>query len=197
MDTRFPLVASHNWLDFSIGFNSMSLLLIRITHRTLIDEAQANGSGRKPASYNGCYSIRLSTGIMDTEGVVGQFVSLERLFLCSNAVGLIYGALPDCSTCPSFLAGTSRNSPSSSRYGMGIRPCFVALLRFVSCVPCYSCLLTLVVAGQNSLSSGLPSNSQQNTDKPHRKVCERPRIISWYIEDGSFISRALEAGSDR
>ncbi|KAL1879269.1 hypothetical protein Daus18300_001848 [Diaporthe australafricana] len=66
-------VASYDWLDFSIGSDSMCLLLIMVTHRTLTDEAQANGSGRKPASNNGCYSIRPSTGIMDTEGVVGQF----------------------------------------------------------------------------------------------------------------------------
>lgn len=33
----------------------------------------ANGSGRKPAQYNGCFSIRPSTGVMDTDGVVGQF----------------------------------------------------------------------------------------------------------------------------
>lgn len=66
-------VASYDWLDFSIGSESMCFLLIKCRHRMLTDEVQANGSGRKPASYNGCYSIRPSTGIMDTKGVVGQF----------------------------------------------------------------------------------------------------------------------------
>lgn len=33
----------------------------------------ANGSGRKPADYNGVFSIRPSTGIIDTDGVVGHF----------------------------------------------------------------------------------------------------------------------------
>ncbi|KAK4145056.1 amidase [Dichotomopilus funicola] len=47
-------VASYDWLDFSIG-------------------SDTNGSGRKPAHYNGCFSIRPSTGIMNTAGVIGQF----------------------------------------------------------------------------------------------------------------------------
>ena len=47
-------IASYDWLDFSIG-------------------SDTNGSGRKPAQYNGCYSISPTYGIMDTTGVVGQF----------------------------------------------------------------------------------------------------------------------------
>ncbi|KAI4633339.1 uncharacterized protein J4E92_008496 [Alternaria infectoria] len=47
-------IASYDWLDFSLG-------------------SDTNGSGRKPASYNGCFSIRPSTGILSTNGVIGQF----------------------------------------------------------------------------------------------------------------------------
>ncbi|KAG9251982.1 amidase [Emericellopsis atlantica] len=46
-------VGSYNWLDFSIG-------------------SDTNGSVRKPAHYNGCHTIRPTTGIMNNEGVVGQ-----------------------------------------------------------------------------------------------------------------------------
>lgn len=68
-------VASYDWLDFSIGSDSTHFLFLAIKCTDLMraNKAPANGSGRKPASYNGCYSIRPSTGIMDTEGVVGQF----------------------------------------------------------------------------------------------------------------------------
>jgi hypothetical protein len=41
--------------------------------RNTTDAGAANGSGRKPAHYNGCFSIRPSTGIMNTDGVIGQF----------------------------------------------------------------------------------------------------------------------------
>ncbi|PVH72140.1 amidase [Cadophora sp. DSE1049] len=47
-------IASYDWLDFSLG-------------------SDTNGSNRKPASYNGTFSIRPSTGILDTDGVVGVF----------------------------------------------------------------------------------------------------------------------------
>ncbi|KAI1058905.1 hypothetical protein LB507_004038 [Fusarium sp. FIESC RH6] len=47
-------VASYEWLDYSFG-------------------SDTNGSGRKPAHYNGCFSIRPTTGITDTAGVIGQF----------------------------------------------------------------------------------------------------------------------------
>jgi Asp-tRNA(Asn)/Glu-tRNA(Gln) amidotransferase A subunit family amidase len=40
---------------------------------TSADLISANGSGRKPVHYNGCFSIRPSTGIKNTEGVIGQF----------------------------------------------------------------------------------------------------------------------------
>ncbi|KAJ5715484.1 amidase [Penicillium malachiteum] len=51
-------IGSYNWLNFSIG-------------------SDTNGSGRKPAQYNGCFSIRPSTGIMNTEGVVGTFPQFD------------------------------------------------------------------------------------------------------------------------
>lgn len=51
-------IASYEWLDFSVG-------------------SDTNGSGRKPASYNGCFSIRPSTGIMNTDGVVGYFPEFD------------------------------------------------------------------------------------------------------------------------
>lgn len=39
----------------------------------------ANGSGRKPAHYNGCFSIRPSTGIMNTDGPSGNSRSRKSL----------------------------------------------------------------------------------------------------------------------
>ncbi|OQD66177.1 hypothetical protein PENPOL_c005G02364 [Penicillium polonicum] len=51
-------IGSYDWLDFSLG-------------------SDTNGSGRKPASYNGCFSIRPSTGIMNNEGVVGYFPQFD------------------------------------------------------------------------------------------------------------------------
>ncbi|KAF4764335.1 hypothetical protein HAV15_000346 [Penicillium sp. str.  len=47
-------IGSYAWLDFSLG-------------------SDTNGSGRKPASFNGCFSIRPSTGITNNEGVVAYF----------------------------------------------------------------------------------------------------------------------------
>uniref|UniRef100_A0A8H7N2M7 Amidase domain-containing protein n=1 Tax=Bionectria ochroleuca TaxID=29856 RepID=A0A8H7N2M7_BIOOC len=47
-------IGSYDWLDLSLG-------------------SDTNGSVRKPAHYNGCHTIRPTTGIMNTEGVVGQF----------------------------------------------------------------------------------------------------------------------------
>jgi hypothetical protein len=41
---------------------------------TSADFISASGSGREPAHYNGCFSIRPSIGIMNTEGVICQFV---------------------------------------------------------------------------------------------------------------------------
>lgn len=64
-------VGSYDWLDFSIG--SDSSYPKAAAQETLIDFISANGSGRKPAHYNGCFSIRPSTGILNTEGVIGQF----------------------------------------------------------------------------------------------------------------------------
>ncbi|KAJ5093003.1 amidase [Penicillium angulare] len=51
-------IGSYDWLDFSLG-------------------SDTNGSGRKPAQYNGCFSIRPSTGIMNTDGVVGHFPQFD------------------------------------------------------------------------------------------------------------------------
>ncbi|KAI1819342.1 amidase [Xylaria intraflava] len=51
-------IASYNWLDLSLG-------------------SDTNGSVRKPAHYNGCHTIRPSTGIMNTEGVVGFFPEFD------------------------------------------------------------------------------------------------------------------------
>ncbi|KAF2753095.1 amidase [Pseudovirgaria hyperparasitica] len=51
-------IGSYDWLDFSLG-------------------SDTNGSGRKPAHYNGCFSIRPSTGIMNTNGVIGQFSKFD------------------------------------------------------------------------------------------------------------------------
>lgn len=65
-------IASYDWLDFSLGSDSMCTRHIGTTKLLLI-WFLANGSGRKPASYNGCFSIRPSTGIMNTDGVVAFF----------------------------------------------------------------------------------------------------------------------------
>jgi Asp-tRNA(Asn)/Glu-tRNA(Gln) amidotransferase A subunit family amidase len=64
-------IGSYDWLDFSLG--SDSLYPENAKYATSTDMILANGSGRKPASYNGCFSIRPSTGIVNTEGVVGYF----------------------------------------------------------------------------------------------------------------------------
>ncbi|KAJ2980269.1 hypothetical protein NQ176_g2746 [Zarea fungicola] len=72
-------IASYDWLDFSIG-------------------SDTNGSGRKPASYNGCFSIRPSTGIMKTDGVVGYFPQFDmpvffgrHIFRFPDFISLWYG----------------------------------------------------------------------------------------------------------
>lgn len=64
-------VGSYDWLDFSIGTDSSYLKAAEQEVPT--DLKSANGSGRLPAHYNGCFSIRPSTGIMSTDGVIGQF----------------------------------------------------------------------------------------------------------------------------
>ncbi|OHE97502.1 glutamyl-tRNA(Gln) amidotransferase [Colletotrichum orchidophilum] len=51
-------ISSYDWLDFSIG-------------------SDTNGSCRKPASYNGCFSIRPTTGIMNVDGVVAFFPEFD------------------------------------------------------------------------------------------------------------------------
>jgi hypothetical protein len=63
-------------LDRTIGLTSLwgltvSLQRLSVGHITNLQPA--NGSGRKPASYNGCFGIRPSTGIMNTDGVIGKF----------------------------------------------------------------------------------------------------------------------------
>ncbi|KAI1411459.1 amidase [Hypoxylon sp. FL1857] len=75
-------IASYDWLDFSVG-------------------SDTNGSGRKPASYNGCFSIRPSTGIMDTSGVVGQFPQFDMpvffgrdISRFSKFISVWYGSSP-------------------------------------------------------------------------------------------------------
>ncbi|KAI5919671.1 amidase signature domain-containing protein [Camillea tinctor] len=45
-------IGSYDWLDLCLG-------------------SDTNGSVRKPAHYNGCHTIRPTTGIMNTDGVVG------------------------------------------------------------------------------------------------------------------------------
>ncbi|KAI0189043.1 amidase [Astrocystis sublimbata] len=47
-------IGSYDWLDFTLG-------------------SDTNGSVRKPAHYNGCFSVRPSMDIMNTDGVLGQF----------------------------------------------------------------------------------------------------------------------------
>ncbi|XXG98978.1 hypothetical protein Hte_005311, partial [Hypoxylon texense] len=51
-------IASYDWLDLSLG-------------------SDTNGSVRKPAHYNGCHTIRPTTGIMNTDGVVGFFPEFD------------------------------------------------------------------------------------------------------------------------
>ncbi|EEQ86219.2 amidase [Blastomyces dermatitidis ER-3] len=76
-------IGSYEWLDFSLG-------------------SDTNGSGRKPAQYNGCFSIRPSTGIMNTDGVVGQFPKFDMpvffgrdLSRFSDFISVWYGDSPD------------------------------------------------------------------------------------------------------
>ncbi|KAL8657487.1 MAG: hypothetical protein Q9226_001863 [Calogaya cf. arnoldii] len=64
-------IGSYDWLDFSIG-------------------SDTNGSGRKPASYNGCFSIRPSTGIMNTDGVIGQFPWVSSNFIPETPIKVLY-----------------------------------------------------------------------------------------------------------
>jgi Asp-tRNA(Asn)/Glu-tRNA(Gln) amidotransferase A subunit family amidase len=67
-------IGSYDWLDLSLGSDSKSSsrrFATAPTSNVLIN--LANGSVRKPAHYNGCHTIRPTTGIMNTEGVVGQF----------------------------------------------------------------------------------------------------------------------------
>ncbi|KAF2653457.1 amidase [Lophiostoma macrostomum CBS 122681] len=75
-------ISSYDWLDFSIG-------------------SDTNGSGRKPASYNGCFSIRPSTGIMDTNGVVAFFPEFD--------MPVFFGR--DISKFPHFISAWYGESP--------------------------------------------------------------------------------------
>lgn len=54
------------------------------------DLIPANGSGRKPASYNGCFSVRPSTGIMNTDGVIGQFAWVTSKFFSEVNTKLVW-----------------------------------------------------------------------------------------------------------
>ncbi|KAI1150033.1 amidase [Nemania diffusa] len=47
-------IGAYDWLDFTLG-------------------SDTNGSVRKPAHYNGCFAIRPTMDIMNTDGVIGQF----------------------------------------------------------------------------------------------------------------------------
>ena len=62
-------ISSYDWLDFSLGSDSLDPN--NICCATSANLILANGSGRKPASNNGCFSIRPSTGVLNTKGVVG------------------------------------------------------------------------------------------------------------------------------
>ncbi|KAK2591957.1 hypothetical protein QQS21_010363, partial [Conoideocrella luteorostrata] len=63
-------IGSYDWLDFSLG-------------------SDTNGSGRKPASYNGCFSIRPSTGILNTKGVVGFFPQFDMPVFFGRAISKV------------------------------------------------------------------------------------------------------------
>ncbi|KFA55966.1 hypothetical protein S40293_04009 [Stachybotrys chartarum IBT 40293] len=64
-------VASYEWLDYSFGSDgSYTIPPMKVPGYWSL---HADGSGRKPAHYNGGFSIRPTTGILDTTGVVGQF----------------------------------------------------------------------------------------------------------------------------
>lgn len=120
-------VGSYDWLNFSVG--SDSSYPKAAAQETLIDFISANGSGRKPAHYNGCFSIRPSTGIMNTEGghrsisVRTPLQSLPRE-RCQLRV-FHSGSL----TCPCSLGGISLGSPSSFRCGMEPLRYFALLIR--------------------------------------------------------------------
>ncbi|KAL2070236.1 hypothetical protein VTL71DRAFT_13262 [Oculimacula yallundae] len=80
-------IAAYDWLDFSLG-------------------SDTNGSSRKPASYNGCFQIRPSTGILNGNGVVGMFPQFDM---------------------PAFLAEIFPSLPTSYLYGMEALLCFTAI----------------------------------------------------------------------
>lgn len=48
------VIGAYDWLDFTLG-------------------SDTNGSVRKPAHYNGCFALRPTMDIMNTDGVIGQF----------------------------------------------------------------------------------------------------------------------------
>ncbi|KAK8139285.1 amidase signature enzyme [Apiospora sp. TS-2023a] len=75
-------VSSYEWLDYSFG-------------------SDTNGSGRKPAQYNGCFSVRPSTGILDTSGVIGQFPQFD--------MPVFFGR--DLSKFPTFISAWYGDSP--------------------------------------------------------------------------------------
>ena len=93
-------IGSYEWLDFSLG--SDSLYPEYAEYEAFTDLILANSSGRKPASYNGCFSIRPSAGIMNTEGVVGQFPWVPPK-LYSEANTDFAASISGSSTCPLFF----------------------------------------------------------------------------------------------
>ncbi|KAK3314287.1 amidase signature domain-containing protein [Apodospora peruviana] len=91
MATRFPLEAVMPALP----------ALAPTTGLIFTFGSDTNGSGRKPASYNGCFSIRPSTGLTDNEGVVGFFPEFDMLvffgrdvFRFSKFITVWYGDSP-------------------------------------------------------------------------------------------------------
>lgn len=65
-------VASYDWLDFAIGTDSKSCLML--IPETLFYLTQlATGSGRRPAHFNGCFSLRPTHEMLSLEGLVLTF----------------------------------------------------------------------------------------------------------------------------
>ncbi|KAK3939013.1 amidase signature domain-containing protein [Diplogelasinospora grovesii] len=64
-------IASYNWLDFAIGTDT-------------------NGGGRKPAHYNGCFSVRPSRGVLNTSGVVRHFPQFDMPVVFGRDISKFY-----------------------------------------------------------------------------------------------------------
>lgn len=161
-------VGSYDWLDFSIG--SDSSYPKAAAQETLTDLILANGSGRKPAHYNGCFSIRPSTGIMNTEEVIGQFPcvppkSTKRktptswLPFRQFDMPVFFGR--DLSRFSEFISVWYGNSPmlrSPSKVDPHPKLSFYTYLVFL-------------VASQDPLPLRLSSDTECSTVSSHRQVC--------------------------